>query len=129
MDCTDTRISIKDLSESIEIFDKLMLYIYTSVWVLCTPNVVQIYFYPCFCTFLQDFVAKMNKTCFHQFSWVLDQWFCVDLFFHHLCIKVIHKPVNNMDKEIFPSVLGMHRPNAGQNVQHIDRPFLNKNKE
>ena len=55
--------------------------------------------------------------------------FCI--LFYHLCIKILHNPVNNMEKEIFTSIWGIHRPNAGQNAQqtqtrHIDGLFLNK---
>ena len=41
-------------------FTKLM-YILTIDWVLHTPNAVQYLFFSCFCTFLEDFDAKIMK--------------------------------------------------------------------
>ena len=80
MDCTDTSIIIKDLKEFLEIFDKLMLYIYTSIWVPCTPNAgpnLLLMFLNVFARFRcknEEKCCKEHlKTYFCQFSRVLEQ--------------------------------------------------------
>ena len=52
-----------------------MLYILTSIWVLCTLKAGQNLNFPCFCMLLQDFDAKIIKnnskrapTCLSQYT-------------------------------------------------------------
>ena len=71
------------------------------------------------------------KTCFRQFSSVIDQH-CVNqcfgikqkyahscLIFCYFCIQILQKQAKTHEKEISTSIKSVQHQNAGQNIQHI----------